>query len=189
MANVTGTVVKIGINVPVEKKDGGSYQGWKLVYEDEKGDVKAIAKHMNSLKYAAALKNGLENLKPGDNFTLEQEKEGDFWNPKNIYKSVEGTSTKGNTPGNSKSETTRSASSNSTYSTAEERAQTQVYIVRQSSITSALKLAEVKGDKKATTQDIIQIAKEFETWVLGKEIVKESSKLDPFEDLDDDIPY
>lgn len=188
MANVIGTVVKIGINVPVEKKDGGSYQGWKLVYEDEKGEVKTIAKHMNSLKYAAALKNGLENLKVGDAFVLEQEKEGDFWNPKNIYKSDATTPTQKTNSASPRS--TTAASSNSTYATKEERAQTQVYIVRQSSVTSALKLLEVTGNKKATPDDVIRLAKEFEAFVMGKEVVKEKQNQEnPFEDLDDDIPY
>ncbi len=198
MANVTGKVVSVAIDVPVKKKDGGTYQGWKLVYEDADGDVKTIAKHMNSLKYAQPLKNGLENLKPGDNFVLEQEKEGDFWNPKSVYKSMEGSAPKGDTSGNSKQSTTRSfASATSiTYPTVEERAQTQKYIVRQSSLTNALKLLELQGNKKADVGDVIDYAVLFENFVMGNTPQKNAvaktgaanSSDNPFEDMEDDVP-
>ena len=188
MANVNGTVVLIKIDVDIEKKDGGSYKGWKLVYEDEKGEVKTIAKHMNSLKYAQPLKNGLESLKAGDAFTLEQEKEGDFWNPKSIYKS-EGAVSKPTTPTHAPQGKTV-ASSSSTYSTVEERAQTQKYIVRQSSITAALKLLELRGEKKAGVDDVLDFAAYFEAYVMDYEptALADSSK-SSFDDMDDDIPF
>ena len=187
--NVSGTVVLIKIDVDVEKNGGGSYKGWKLVYENDSGEVKTIQKHMNSLKYAAPLANGLKQLKVGDTFTMEMEKEGDFWNPKSVYKG-EATKTQ---PVVSKAQITPT-SSGSTYATKEERAQTQKYIVRQSSITSALKLLEVTGVKKAAPSDVIKLAMEFEAFVMGYAVpgiveadVKETSS--DLSDLEDDIPF
>lgn len=53
----------------------------------------------------------------------------------------------------------------SSYETPEERAARQIYIVRQSSISSAV---EFLKDKKVTsTEDIIELAKDFEQYVFG----------------------
>ncbi len=56
----------------------------------------------------------------------------------------------------------------STYETPEERARKQVYIVRQSSITAAL---TYRGSLSSgnSIDDIIECAKEFETYVFGNE--------------------
>jgi hypothetical protein len=90
MSIVTGTVVKISIDVSVEKKDGGSYPGWVLVYEDQNGEIRKIAKHMNSLKYLPDFSKNLKELSVGDRFTLEMVKKGDFLNPVSIVKGFEG---------------------------------------------------------------------------------------------------
>lgn len=190
MANVNGTVVLIKIDVDIEKKDGGFYKGWKLVYEDEKGEVKTIQKHMNSLKYAQPLKNGLESLKPGDSFTLEQEKEGDFWNPKSIYKSdaSQAPASKPATPTHTQ-QGKAIASSSSTYSTVEERAQTQKYIVRQSSITAALKMMELNKVKDVTIDSVLALAGNFEGYVMDRIPKNLKQVAEDFSDLDDDIPF
>lgn len=71
----------------------------------------------------------------------------------------------------------------STYPTNEERAATQVYIVRQSSLGHAVALANATGDKKATTTTIIASAKDFEAYVLGKEAeVPTAGAIDDFPD-------
>lgn len=192
MATINGTVVAIEIDVPVKKNGGGTYQGWSLVYKDNTGEIKTMSKHMNSLKYAQPLKNGLESLKAGDAFTLEQEKEGDFWNPKSIYKSeVVATAKPNSTTTTTRTSGYSAPASSSTYSTVEERAQTQKYIVRQSSITAALKLLELQGVKKAITLDVISLAKEFEDYVMGcnSTDLTDSSKLESLEDLDDGMPF
>lgn len=188
MAQINGTVVAVEIDVPVKKNGGGTYQGWSLVYKDNTGEIKTMSKHMNSLKYAQPLKNGLESLKAGDAFTLEQEKEGDFWNPKSIYKSKDiPAMLKGDVV---VSKPAYTAPGSSTYSTVEERAQTQKYIVRQSSITAALKLLELNGVKKAGVDDVLDFAADFEAYVMDYEptALADSSK-SSFDDMDDDIPF
>lgn len=52
------------------------------------------------------------------------------------------------------------------YETAEERAKKQVYIVRQSSIANAIAFASATGP--TTTSSIIELAKQFEAYVLEK---------------------
>lgn len=179
--NISGKVVKVSIDVDVKKKDGGAYKGWKLVYEQSDGEVKTIQKHMNSLKYAAPLANGLKELNAGDTFTMEMEKEGDFWNPKSIYKG-EPTITVGGVAKGSEYK-------GGTYATKEERAQTQTYIVRQSSISSALKLLEIQGKKTVDQFAVIALAEQFESWVMGKSFEGVIDADAGISDMDDDIPF
>ena len=83
-------------------------------------------------------------------------------------------------------------SAKSTYQTAEERAKTQVYIVRQSSINQALTFLELnKG--KPTVQDVLAVAKQFEQHVFAiaqpKSLLDMENDLPPVEAYDDDIPH
>lgn len=181
---IIGKVVAIDMNATV-KGQNGTYKGAEIIYKDNStGETKTKPFHANALKYNAALKNGLENLSPGDEFTAVLEKKDDFWN----WISV----SKGHTSSNQSKGTTNSTTTTkappSTYATPEERAQTQKYIVRQSSITSALKLLELHGNKKATTRDVISLAQEFEAYVLDL-APKEMTNLGSVEDMDDDIPF
>lgn len=56
----------------------------------------------------------------------------------------------------------------STYETAEERAQRQVLIVRQSSLSAAVATLAV-GSKGVKPTDVIDVAKQYEAYVFGKE--------------------
>ncbi len=193
MAQINGTVVAVEIDVPVKKNGGGTYQGWSLVYKDNTGEIKTMSKHMNSLKYAQPLKNGLESLKAGDAFTLEQEKEGDFWNPKSIYKSTGGHIKDDGTVGlgakSAPAKPAYTAPSSSTYSTVEERAQTQKYRVRQSSITAALKMMELNKVKDVTIDSVLALAGNFEGYVMDRIPKNLKQVAEDFSDLDDDIPF
>ena len=78
------------------------------------------------------------------------------------------------------------ASPKSTYETPEERAQKQVYIVRQSSLTNAI--ATMKLDKAALDPaDVIRVAQMYEDYVFQKPI-DEDSPIKGFDSMDDDIP-
>lgn len=82
---------------------------------------------------------------------------------------------------------TATPSPKSTYETAEERAKRQIMIVRQSSISSAVALLAANGGKKNTTEEVLNVAREFENYVLNNEVIKK----DPtdFSDLVDDVPF
>lgn len=173
---ITGKVLVIETNATIKGKNG-NYTGTELTYKDVEGATKTKAFHSNALKYNAALNNGLNNLTPGDEFTAVLEKKDEFWNwisvSKGVSKSV---------PEKATAQAAKSVPS--TYATAEERAQTQKYIVRQSSITAALKLVELQGTKKMGVQEVVDLASQFEDWVMG-------NTPDPIADLtnmDDDIP-
>ncbi|MCI4437975.1 MAG: hypothetical protein JHC33_14300 [Ignisphaera sp.] len=158
--NVNGKVISVELNVEVTKKDGGVYQGARLTYRGDDGRVQEQAFHNNAFKYNAPLKVVLSNLAPNDNIVIEKEKKGEFWNVVSITKQGAGTTT-----------TIMEAASKanpapkSTYATAEERAQTQVYIIRQSSVSSAVNLAATL--KLKNEEEVLKVAKKFEAYVTG----------------------
>ena len=187
---ITGKVVAIDLNATV-KGQKGTYKGAELIYKDlSDGTNKTKAFHENAFKFNAALKNGLENLAVGDEFTAVLEKKDEFWNWVSVSKGVNGV------PANKATSTNAPAkSAPSTYATADERAQTQVYIVRQSSITNALKLLELQGNKKVVVGDVLEVAEQLEAWVFGKKAEpapapkKAAAKVLNDTTFEDDIPF
>lgn len=76
----------------------------------------------------------------------------------------------------------KAVATKSTYETAEERAQRQVLIVRQSSLSSAVATLAV-GSKAVKPEDVVAVAKQYEDYVFGKAALASG-----FEDMTDDIP-
>lgn len=176
---LNGTVVQINMNAQIKKQDGGFYEGWQLIYNTPTGEVKTIAKPSQSLKYNGPLKSALSGLVPGDEFTMEMDKnKAGFWDVKDCTKGV------ANAPGqqpNPNAQKVAATPSKSTYETSEERAAKQVYIVRQSSIANAINFLNVSGAKKHTTEEALAIAKKFEDFVFGKDVADAPQGFDDFE--------
>jgi hypothetical protein len=114
------------------------------------------------------------------------EKKDDFWNWLSVSKGIASATKEQTKSQNNTQQASKAAPS--TYATAEERAQTQKYIVRQSSVSSALRLAEINGNKKAILAEILKDARVIEDWVMGKEIPGVQEVISDFSDMDDDIP-
>lgn len=74
----------------------------------------------------------------------------------------------------------------STYETPEERAARQVMIIRQSSISSAVNLLTLRGDKKVDELEVMRIAEVFVDYCLNGLEGQSPSLL---ENMEDDIPY
>ena len=166
--NITGTVMGVEFNVTIPKLNGDNYQGARFSYRDSTGALKEQAFHKNSLKFNPALKNQLEQLEVGKGFTMVKEKEGDFWNVKGIYgegaapaSEAKASPAKGTVP--------PSPAPKSNYETSEERAQRQVYIIRQSSLSNAVAALAVAAKKAPSANEVIQLAKQFEAYVFDTE--------------------
>lgn len=163
---INGTVVSTEFDVSIPKVNGGSYQGSRLMYRDDSGALKEQNFTNQTLKFNPAIKNQLNQLAPNASFTMVKEKEGEFWNVKGIY-------TEGNVPSQSvspnttKAPITPSASPKSNYETPEERAQKQVYIIRQSAVNYAVNASTLL--KLKSKEEIVSLAKFFEAYVLGTE--------------------
>lgn len=171
LMQIRGTLVSFEVDVQVAKNGGGTYPGCRLAYRDDQGALKEKPFHNNVFKFNQSLKTQLSNIKPGEGFVAEVEKQGEFWN----WQSVQAASAAPvvadkDVPATGKA--TPYQAPKSTYATAEERAQTQIYIVRQSTLTQAIALCAANAPyfkKERTTADIISIAKEFESHVMGIE--------------------
>ena len=159
--NITGKIVSIDLNATITKASGGTYKGAEIVFKDTNGKVQTKNIHENGLKYAPAVKNGLESLEPGDNFTVEMEKKDDFWTWISIKKGIEQEEKQKITT--QQSTTTKSTS----WETAEERAARQKLIVRQSSLTNAVAFLAIQpGSMPITEVDVIETATTFYNWVF-----------------------
>lgn len=165
--DIIGKVVEIDMDATITKQSGGSYKGIKIVYKDKEGSYKEQVMHNNALKYNSAMKATLNSLNAGDTFTMTKEKEGEFWNVKSIVAgAIEKAVSEVKSSGSVGATTNRS----STYETADERARRQVFIIRQSSIANAVAYCGhfmKDGEDIPAPQVIIQIAKEFESYILS----------------------
>jgi hypothetical protein len=164
--DVIGTVVSFEDGVQVPKNGGGFYPGARFAYRDDTGALKEKGFHQNVFKFNSGLKTQLLNLKAGEQFVMNMEKEGEFWNVKSVLPAEKATMVQSATP-TVDGKTNPYVSPKSNYETPEERAKKQVYIVRQSSITAALTFAT--GKKISTVKEILDIAKQFEAHVFGEE--------------------
>jgi len=166
---INGILVSFEVDIQVAKNGGGSYKGCRLAYRDENGALKEKGFSEQAFKFIPQIKTALMNLKTGDTFTAEVVKEGEYWNWKSVQAggALPPVADK-DVPATGKA--TPYQAPKSTYATPEERAQTQVYIVRQSTLTQAVALCSANAPyfkKERTTADIIAIAKEFEAHVMG----------------------
>jgi hypothetical protein len=179
---VQGTVLTVELDIDVPKNGGGTYPGGRLTYRDSKdGSTKDQCFHNNVFKFNPVLKTSLANLAPGVLFNMEKEKPdgSNFWSVKSISPSTgEQAVPEKSAPASAGTnaaayKATPNTSPKSTYQTPEERAIVQVSIVRQSSLSNALKLLEL-NKAKPTVEEAIKIAKQFEDFVHGEfEVVGE----------------
>jgi len=181
---IQGKVIEIEKNVLIEGKNG-TYQGSKLVFKDNTGSIKEKAFHENTFKYNKAFEKELHALSVGDTFEATLEKKGEYWN----WLAVKKTAGETQTPTKA-----TPASTGSNWETAEERKKKQIYIIRQSSISSALKFAELQKDFFKGTDnplsEVLAIADKLTDWVLENEpTVLANSSHKELINLEDDIPY
>lgn len=128
----------------------------------------------------------LQNAQPGEVYDIERVKEGEFQNWVSAKKSDgSATVTATNAPV-AASKGSDYTPTKSSYPTDEERAKTQVYIVRQSNITAAINTLSV-GAKKLDENDVLKLAKVYEAHVFGDSVEPAApiNVATAFDDLDD----
>ena len=188
--DIKAKVISVEMNIEIAKKDGGVYPGARLMYRDEAGQLKEQAFHNNTFKFNAPLKVQLSNLNAGDGVIITKEKKGEFWNVVGISKDTGTAASAASTTIMQPSKVPASPSPRSNYETPEERAQRQVYIIRQSSISSAVALAAVMKFK--SVEEVLALAKDFEGFVMGNSFEESEEALgslkgNDFTGLEDDI--
>lgn len=160
--NISGTVVSVALETQAKKQDGGFYPAWQLVFKDHDGKVKDITKHVNGLKYTKGLKESLEGLEPGDEFTAVLEKKGAFNEVVKVVKGAEAAAV-------AASESPRTGKvTGSNWETTEEREWNRIRIIRQSSISNAINL--LKTEKVIpSVDDVLKVAASFAQFVNHKD--------------------
>lgn len=170
------TVIDVGTPNTHTAKNGRSYQSMEVTYKGENGNVSS--KKLMSFSNPEVF-NTAKSWQKGDAVNVNAQKDDNgYWQWVGILGEGESSpvaQASSSTP--SKSSSTRVTGSN--YETKEERAQRQVMIVRQSSISSAVNVLTAEG-KQPTVAQVLGMAKEFENFVMGT--------ASSVADMEDDIP-
>ncbi len=153
--------MQIRLNAKTDVENKGKYN-MAVVHYDQDGQSKE--KKLMSFTFPDVYKT-LVNANVGDAYDIKAEKDGKFWNW--VQASLVGGA---GAPISSNGPTTTTPTRGG-WETPEERAIKQVYIIRQSCLSTAATLLAGKG--KAT--DVVEMAKHFEAYVHGVQEVDEPS--------------
>jgi hypothetical protein len=164
-------IVDVGAPNTHAAKNGRSYQSIEVTYKNDQGQTQS--KKLMSFSNPTVF-NHIRDLTKGDalNVTTEKDANG-YWQWTGIGGDNAVAETKQTTPA------TGGRVTGSNYETKEERAARQVFIIRQSSLSTAV---ELLGTGSKVT-DVIATAKEFEAYVFSK-----ATGIDAINELEDDIP-
>lgn len=159
----------------VSVEDKGKYKMAEVAYKG--GDGKVTSKKLMSFNHPEVFKT-FADAKQGNVFSVEMVK-----NDKGYWDWISASA--GQAAGAKTAPTsTGNASPKSTYETAEERANRQVLIVRQSSLSNAIEFLGLNTKKVPSVQEVVEVATFFENYVFGK---TSSPSADVMEDLESDI--
>lgn len=154
--------MQIRLNAKTDVENKGKYN-MAVVHYDQDGQSKE--KKLMSFTFPEVYKT-LVNANVGDAYDIKAEKDGKFWNWVQASL-VGGAGTNASADGAAK--TTFTGTTRGGWETPEERAIKQVYIIRQSCLSTAATCLAGKG--KAT--DVVEMAKHFEAYVHGVQEVDE----------------
>lgn len=179
MSNIVIEIVNVSKEVRPTKVAGKTYTLYDVAYKNKSFNDKLEGKKQADF-VAKNVANILDKASFGDVFTVEREKDGEYWKWTNLIQGNEAPKQQENMQTSKPNVTPKS-----TYETAEERAARQVMIVRQSSISNAVAMLAAAGDKKTpiNVDTVLQVAKAFESYVLGNK-----PDQDPFTDFPEDVP-
>lgn len=168
-------IVDVGAPNTHAAKNGRSYQSIEVTYKNESGQV--ANKKLMSFSNPSVF-NYIKELEKGAQVNVTTTKDANgYWQWTGIGGDGSVATPQTKAPAQAGGRVT-----GSNYETKEERAARQVYIIRQSSLSTAVDLLGT-GSKVA---DVIATAKEFEAYVFAKDA--NPTKEVNFDDLEDDIP-
>ena len=153
-------ITLVDVSTPqVTKTAKGQYQAIEVSYKNEQGQIQG--KKLMSFSNPTVFK-AIQEFAKGDILNVEAVKDDQgYWQWKAVQKSD------GSEPvTTSKPATTGGKVTGSNYETPEERAKRQVYIVRQSSISSAIELLKSNGND-VKVDNVLTVAKQLENYVFG----------------------
>ena len=154
-------ITLVDVSTPqVTKTAKGQYQAIEVSYKNEQGQIQG--KKLMSFSNPAVFK-AIQKFAKGDVLNVEAVKDDQgYWQWKAVAKS-DGSAPVATAP---KPAVSGGKVTGSNYETPEERAKRQVYIVRQSSISSAIELLKSNGND-VKVENVLSVAKELEAYVFG----------------------
>lgn len=197
---INGVFVNFVPSMQVPKQGGGTYPGFMFTYTVN-GQVRNVSKHANTLKYNKQLEKQLRELVAGDNIVVIEEKNAQgFIDIKGVHKVAEGDDGMAIYPNTSETVAPSPAPDRQSFSpkanttgrdfeTKEERAVKQVAIARQSSLQRSLEFLTLVGNKKASPQEVVEIADFFVNYVENGVQVQDTASTPTVENMGDDIPF
>jgi hypothetical protein len=181
------------VKTPATAKSGKPYTYLELAYKGNDGKVNG--KKVMPFGESRVVFESLSQAQPGEAYdvTMVKNEGTGYWDWTNAKK-ADGTATNTVTSSVAITSAERQPAgkvTGSNYETPEERAKKQVYIIKQSSISSAIALSAQKK-VASTVEEILGVAKQFEAYVVGLETSTPPvavKVVDTLAEMDDDIPY
>lgn len=151
----------ISVSVETKPTAKGSYQMAVVTYKDL-GNGKVAEKKVMSFKDKDVFTK-VSQAKQGEILYVTMEKEDGYWNWKKVDAAPPGT-----TPQTAAANPVSSspAGKTSTFETPEERAKKQVYIVKQSCLSTAAALLSIGAKQPPTPEAVIELADKFKNYVF-----------------------
>ncbi len=181
------------LNVSVETKStktGKSYQQADVAYKNLTFQGKVEGKKLMSFGAQEPAFKALANAQAGSTFEITVVKNAAGYNDWVAATSSNGVvESAGAAQGQSQQTYSPKAATipvKSSYETPEERAKKQIFIIRQSNLSSAINLLSIGSKSPPKVDEVLEVAKQFEGYVLGVQApVPDASG---FDNMDDDIP-
>lgn len=173
------TILSVDIKtVPTAK---GSYQTADVAYKNNSFQGKVEGKKVMSFGATKDSFSTLALAQPGESYEVTIVKNDKGYNDwVSMAKAEAGANSPAvSAPAGGKAP---AATPRSTYETPEERAQRQVLIVRQSSLSAAVNLLLAGAKTPPPVENVLAIAKQFEDYVFGKQA------LGPVSEMENDFP-
>ena len=177
-------VIDVGTVNSHSAKNGRQYQSVEVTYKNEAGQ--AGNKKLMSFSHPDVFK-AAQTWTKGDSVNIDSVKDDNgYWQWTKVLGAGEAPSANASAP---KASSSSPAARGNSFPTADERAQTQVYIIRQSSLTNANATLATAG--KPVTQDkVVELAQVYERYVLGlgapPQAIKEPESI---AEMASDIPF
>lgn len=162
------TILSVDIKTKPNSR-GGTYQDAEVAYKNNTYQGKVEGKSVRSFGAQEAAFKALALAQPGETYEVQVVKnEKGFNDWVSLQKAGAPTAGTASTsvPTGVPARAGATAAPRSTYETPEERAKKQVYIVRQSSVSSAISLHSV-GAKALDLDKVLDTARKLEAYVLG----------------------
>lgn len=180
------------LSVTTETVQGprGAYNVVEVAYKNLSFQGKVESKKLMPFGAGKNTAITMGTAKPGDTFDIEVVKNDKGYN--DWVKATKGAAAAGAISNQNLkvSTTAQSATKSGGWETPEERAKKQVYIIRQSSLSTAVEALKTGAKTAPSAEDVIKYAQQLEAFVFGESVEAISAQdVGGIEDIPEDIPF